>query len=150
MSAIMFDVDHFKRINDTHGHEIGDQVLAAVAAEAKLIDGKAGRLGGEEFCILISSETADALECASSLQQSIRALRFGRDDKAFAVTCSFGIAEWEADDAIDRMLRRADMAMYEAKKTGRDRIVVSDTFALTKSHDDWRGAARLGKRIRAS
>ena len=142
MSAIMFDVDHFKRINDTHGHEIGDQVLAAVAAEAKLIDGKAGRLGGEEFCILISSETADALECASSLQQSIRALRFGRDDKAFAVTCSFGIAEWEAGDAIDRLLRRADIAMYQSKKTGRDRITAADSFAPTKDDDERNGATR--------
>jgi len=148
LSAIMFDVDHFKRINDTHGHEIGDQVLAAVGAEAKLFDGKAGRLGGEEFCLLISGDTADALECASGLQQSVRSLRFGRDDKAFAVTCSFGVAEWEAEDAIDRMLRRADMAMYEAKKSGRDRIVASDTFALTKSHDEWR--ARLGKRMQAT
>jgi diguanylate cyclase (GGDEF)-like protein len=150
LSAIMFDVDHFKRINDSHGHEIGDQVLTAVGAEAKLIDGKAGRLGGEEFCLLISSETADAIECASGLQQSVRALRFGRDDKAFAVTCSFGVAEWESEDAIDRMLRRADMAMYEAKKTGRDRIVASDTFNLTRSHDEWRGAARLGKRLQAT
>jgi len=66
------------------------------------------------------------------------------------MTCSFGVAEWESGDVIDSMVRRADMAMYEAKKTGRDRIVASDTFALTKSHDDWHGAARVDKRLRAT
>jgi two-component system cell cycle response regulator len=147
LSVIMFDVDHFKRINDTQGHETGDQVLVAVAAEAKIVDGRAGRLGGEEFCLLVPGDIADAQECAAALQQAVRALRFGRGEKSFSVTCSFGIAEWEAEDAIDRMLRRADMAMYEAKKTGRDRIVASDTFALTKSHDEWSGAARVGRRM---
>ena len=149
----MFDIDHFKRINDTYGHEIGDQVIAAVGAQAKLIDGAAGRLGGEEFCVLVHGQMPDALDCASELQQSIRALRFdhgGQGGQAakrmFAITCSFGVAEWETDDAIDRMLRRADIAMYEAKRSGRDRIVASDTFALSKSHDEWRSAARVGAR----
>src|SRR6266567_877339 len=73
LSAIMFDIDHFKRINDTYGHEVGDQVLAAVGAQAKMADGKAGRLGGEEFCVLASGDVADALECAGELQRSIRA-----------------------------------------------------------------------------
>lgn len=145
-SAIMFDIDHFKRINDTYGHEIGDQVLTAVGAQAKLADCIAGRLGGEEFCVLAPGEIADALECAGEMQRSIRALRFDHDGHVFAVTCSFGIAEWETGDAIDRMLRRADMAMYEAKKTGRDRIIASDTFALTKSHDEWYGAVRADGR----
>ena len=147
LSAIMFDVDHFKRINDTCGHEMGDQVLAAVADQAKMIEGKAGRLGGEEFCALVYGEIADALECAGELQESIRALRFKHNGREFAVTCSFGVAEWETDDAIDRMLRRADIAMYEAKKSGRDRIVASDTFTLTKGHDDWHGAARVDRRM---
>jgi predicted signal transduction protein with EAL and GGDEF domain len=65
-----------------------------------------------------------------------------------AVTCSFGVAEWEKGDAIDRLLRRADISMYEAKKSGRDQIIASDTFALTRSHDEWYGAARAhGRRI---
>jgi two-component system cell cycle response regulator len=147
LSAIMFDIDHFKRINDTYGHDIGDQVLAAVGAEAKMADGKAGRLGGEEFCVLVFGEITDALECAGELQRSIRALRFDYAGQGFAVTCSFGIAEWEAQDAIDRMLRRADMAMYEAKKSGRDRIIASDTFALTNGHDEWCGAVRSDRRM---
>lgn len=82
----------------------------------------------------------------SELQRSIRGLRFHHNDHAFGVTCSFGAAEWEERDTIDTMLRRADMAMYEAKKTGRDRITASDTFVLTKSHDEWAGAARVANR----
>lgn len=146
LSGIMFDIDHFKRINDTYGHEMGDKVVAAVGGQAKLVDGVTGRLGGEEFCVLTYGGAIDAMEIAGELQRSIRALRFHHGDQAFGVTCSFGVAEWEERDTIDTMLRRADMAMYEAKKTGRDRIIASDTFVLTKSHDEWAGAARVAKR----
>jgi diguanylate cyclase (GGDEF)-like protein len=146
LSSIMFDIDHFKRINDTYGHDMGDRVVAAVGGQAKLADGISGRLGGEEFCVLMEGSVTDAVESAGELQRSIRALRFHQGEQAFSVTCSFGVAEWEERDTIDTMLRRADMAMYEAKKTGRDRIVASDTFVLTKSHDDWAGAARVANR----
>ncbi|MBX9776220.1 MAG: diguanylate cyclase [Xanthobacteraceae bacterium] len=146
LSAIMFDIDHFKRVNDTYGHDMGDKVVAAVGAQAKLADGVSGRLGGEEFCLLTEGGVTDAFEAAVELQRSIRALRFHQGERAFGVTCSFGIAEWEERDTIDTMLRRADMAMYEAKKTGRDRIVASDTFLLTRSHDEWSGAARVVRR----
>jgi diguanylate cyclase (GGDEF)-like protein len=107
-----------------------------------MVDGLAGRLGGEEFCILGNGELADAWECARELQRSLKALRFAHNGDAFGITCSFGIAEWEPGDAIDRMLRRADVAMYESKKTGRDRITAADTFAATTDHDEWRGAIR--------
>lgn len=146
LSAIMFDIDHFKRINDTYGHEVGDRVVAAVGAQAKTADGVVGRLGGEEYCVLAYGGVADAIEVAGELQRSIRALRFRHDCQTFGITCSFGVAEWEEQDTIDLMLRRADIAMYEAKKSGRDRIVASDTFMLTKRHDDWAGAARVAAR----
>ena len=146
LSGIMIDIDHFKRVNDSYGHEMGDKVIAAVAGQAKLADGVVGRLGGEEYCVLTCGGIADAMEAAGELQRSIRALRFHHGQQAFGVTCSFGVAEWEERDTIDTMLRRADMAMYEAKKTGRDRIVASDTFVLTKSHDQWAGAARVTRR----
>ena len=142
LSAIMFDIDHFKKINDTFGHEMGDRVLAAVGAQTKMADGLTGRLGGEEFCVLQAVDLADAVASAGELQRSIKSLRFDHGGQVFSITCSFGIAEWEQGDAIDRMLRRADIAMYEAKKSGRDRIIASDTFALTKDHDEWSGAAR--------
>ena len=77
----MFDIDHFKRINDTYGHDMGDRVVAAVGAQAKLADGVAGRLGGEEFCVLTYGSVTDAVEVAGELQRSIRALRFHHEDR---------------------------------------------------------------------
>ena len=146
ISAIMFDIDHFKHINDTHGHEIGDKVLAAVGVQTKMADGSAGRLGGEEFCIVGFGDAADSVERAGELQRSIRALRFEHEGEEFSITCSFGVAEWEENDAMDGMLRRADVAMYEAKKSGRDRIVVSDTYILSSDHDTWLGSVRTSRR----
>ncbi len=146
LSAIMFDIDHFKKINDSYGHELGDRVLAAVGSQTALASGVSGRLGGEEFCLLVNADAEGSLEPATELMHSIRALRFSQGGQGFGITSSFGIAEWEREDSIDRMLRRADIAMYEAKKSGRDQIVVSDTFALTSGHEEWRGAARLDHR----
>ena len=146
LSAIMLDIDHFKRVNDTYGHDVGDRVIAAVGTQLKMTDNLAGRLGGEEFCVLTYGGIADAMEVAGELQRSIRGLRFHHDGQNFNMTCSFGVAEWEEQDTIDLMLRRADLAMYEAKNTGRDRIVASDTFVLTKGHDEWAGIARVETR----
>jgi two-component system cell cycle response regulator len=146
LSAILFDVDHFKQINDRYGHDVGDRVLAAVAAETKMAGGIAGRLGGEEFCVLVKAAIADASDRAREMQACIRSLRFNSNNSEFSVTCSFGVAELEKDDTIDRLIRRADVAMYQAKSSGRDRIVLSDSFALTDGHDKWRGVARVGER----
>ena len=146
LSATVFDVDHFKTINDTYGHGMGDRVLAAIGEHAKMTDGIAGRLGGEEFGVLAYGELADATSWCGELQRAIRAQKFQHGGTSFGVTCSYGITEWENDDSIDRTLRRADIAMYEAKRSGRDRIVAADTFALTDNHDEWQGATRLDGR----
>jgi diguanylate cyclase (GGDEF)-like protein len=141
-SVILFDVDRFKRINDEHGHQAGDLVLAKLGASVRTVsEGLVGRLGGEEFCLLLSSDLADAIEVAENLRQSIKALDF-TEIGSFEVTCSFGVAEWESGDTIDRILRRADIAMYEAKNTGRDRVIAADSFVVTDRHDKWRGVAR--------
>ena len=142
LSAILFDVDQFKRINDTYGHQAGDIVLANLgAAVTTASSGIIGRLGGEEFCLLQACDIVDAVEVAESVRRTIRALRFTQPGP-FGITCSFGVAEWESGDTIDSILRRADMAMYEAKNTGRDRVVASDTFALSDQHEKWRGITR--------
>jgi diguanylate cyclase (GGDEF)-like protein len=145
LSLVLFDIDHFKQVNDRHGHEAGDGVLQGVAAEAMMLDSVVGRLGGEEFCLLARCALADAVDMANDLRRSIGSLRFGRE-RQIAVTSSFGIAEWEPGDNPDQLLRRADIALYEAKRSGRDRVVVSDTFVLTRSHDAWRNVARTDKR----
>jgi len=146
LSAILFDIDRFKQINDRYGHDMGDRVLAAVAGETKMANGIAGRLGGEEFCVLVKASLADASDCAGEMQMRIRALHFKPDNSEISVTCSFGIAKREQGDTIDSLIRRADVAMYQAKRSGLDRIVLSDSFALTDSQEEWRGVARVGTR----
>lgn len=148
LSAVMFDVDHFKGVSDSHGHEAGDRVLASVGAAAKMVtDGIIGRLGGEEFCLLERCDLGDAVELAENLRRSISNLRYP-EWKLGRVTCSFGVAEWENGDTIDRLLRRADMALYEAKNIGRDRVITADSFTPTAGHDGWRGVARAARRSR--
>ena len=144
LSVILFDVDHFKNVNDDYGHEAGDRVLQGVAAESLMAGTIVGRLGGEEFCVVTRSDLIDSVEAANELRKAIRGARFGEDGQ-IAITSSFGVAEWEAGDTIDTVLRRADIALYEAKRAGRDRVVASDTFALTKDHEMWRNVARAGK-----
>jgi diguanylate cyclase (GGDEF)-like protein len=145
LSAILFDIDHFKQVNDRHGHEAGDHVLQGVAREAMSVDAMAGRLGGEEFCLLVRCGLSDAIEMADDLRHAIRSQRFGEDGQ-ISVTSSFGVAEWEPGDTVDQVLRRADVALYEAKRSGRDRVVAADTFVVTQGHDAWRSVARADRR----
>jgi two-component system, cell cycle response regulator len=126
LSAVMIDIDHFKRVNDTHGHPAGDRVLVEVAAccvrATRDVDIKA-RLGGEEFCLLLpETATAGACVVAERLRRTIAALRFESGEQSFAVTASFGIAERRSDEDADNQLRRADQALYDAKNTGRNRV----------------------------
>jgi len=146
LSAIIFDVDHFKHINDTYGHEAGDVVLSTVGKVVMTVDEKiTGRLGGEEFCMLVEQcALDDAIDHAEKLRRSISTLRFP-DWNLSSVTCSFGVAEWEAGDTIDAMLRRADIAMYHAKTSGRDRVVAADGYVHTSEHEKWRGNIRTTK-----
>ncbi|MGA8610228.1 MAG: diguanylate cyclase [Xanthobacteraceae bacterium] len=146
ISTILFDIDHFKNINDSYGHEAGDVVLATVGTAAKMVaNGSVGRLGGEEFCVLERCDLGDAVELAESLRSSIKNLKFSKCDLG-SVTCSFGVSEWEQGDTIDRLLRRADIAMYEAKSTGRDRVIATDQFALSDLREGRREIIGAAKR----
>ncbi len=147
VTAIIFDLDHFKQINDTHGHGVGDTVLRSVAAEAARLDGIVGRLGGEEFGVIIEAAFSAALETAESFRRTIGALKIHADDTVVEVTCSLGLAVWEVDDTVDGLLRRADMALYEAKRTGRNRVVAADTYSISKNHENWQGISRQSTRV---
>jgi diguanylate cyclase (GGDEF)-like protein len=131
LCAIMADIDHFKQINDAHGHDAGDKAIFAVTHE--LVSGKchAGRLGGEEFALLLEGQSlAEAAKFAELLRARIAALRIPVGGQALSLTCSFGVSEWQPGDDIDPLLKRADMALYEAKLAGRNRVVVAgDGFA---------------------
>jgi two-component system, cell cycle response regulator len=146
MSAIMFDLDHFKQINDVYGHDIGDGVLKRVAIEIAPLPGVAGRLGGEEFGVLVESPLSEAVDIAQEFRRSVERLKIYSGEQPVVVTCSLGVAEWEAGDTIDTLLRRADLALYQAKSTGRNKVVAGDSYALANQHSEWQGTTRALRR----
>lgn len=124
VSVILLDIDHFKSVNDRFGHDTGDEVLRGVARvlqQGGRLSDVIGRWGGEEFLLVcpdtsIGSATVLAERLAGSLRQSTLP-RVGR------VTASFGVAEALAEDSLRDLVDRADKALYEAKNSGRDRVV---------------------------
>lgn len=128
MALIMFDIDHFKQVNDRHGHAAGDAVLRHVAsAAAKIVRSTdvLARYGGEEF-VVVAPETdrAHALRLAERMREGLRSSEVAVDNQALRVTASFGVAMLNADDKEpERVLNRADEALYAAKTKGRDRVV---------------------------
>jgi two-component system cell cycle response regulator len=126
LCAIMFDVDHFKRINDENGHDIGDEALRRITRVASNKCELVGRLGGEEFASLLEgSDLPAAISIAGALRTEIAALQIETEKGILTLTCSFGVAEWDTNDSIDRLLKRADTALYEAKRGGRNRVVAA-------------------------
>ena len=123
LSVVLFDIDHFKAVNDRYGHDVGDEVLKRVAASA--IEGLRstdliGRYGGEEFVIILPRTDADAaLQIAERVRSRIEASRGGTQPK---VTVSLGVATTQGDDTGHVILKRADVALYAAKDAGRNRL----------------------------
>ena len=130
MSLVYFDLDHFKQINDAHGHHAGDQVLQAVSAacrsELRNVD-IPGRLGGEEFAIILpETPKHQASRVAERLRQAIAAIEVQTEDTILRVTASFGLAHLAGqEDNLESILIRADRAVYQAKAEGRGRVVVA-------------------------
>lgn len=146
LCLMMCDVDHFKSINDRHGHGVGDEVLKRVAhvLRANLRDGdRVGRVGGEEFLIVLgSADMADAQQVAERLRHLISALEVQCDEgKSLSVTISIGLAQsHEGDGDWAQVVSRADEGLYKAKRTGRDRVVVADADTQSSNRKDWRHA----------
>jgi diguanylate cyclase (GGDEF)-like protein len=130
LAVAIADIDHFKAVNDTHGHLAGDAVLAAVSAAMRdlLRDcDLCGRFGGEEFALLLPrTTTAQALEITERIRQGISKLAIPRDGTAaIRVTISIGVAvPSQARRTLDDLLAAADHALYQAKRSGRDRVVI--------------------------
>ncbi len=130
-SVMMVDIDHFKDVNDTHGHDVGDVVLQAVTEVlqrcTRALD-VVGRMGGEEFAILMpGAELAGAAHRAEILRAGIEALRVEiGSGRTLNVTASFGVAVCAGD--LDEALQQADEALYSAKESGRNRVASAGEF----------------------
>jgi diguanylate cyclase (GGDEF)-like protein len=138
LSAVMLDLDHFKRINDRYGHGTGDDVLASVGEVLRsTLRGSdfGGRFGGEEFLILLpSTDQHGALELSEKVRHALTQLEFQQPD--LEVTASFGIATYPLDALeADSLLRMSDRALYVAKSHGRNRIELVDANSTaTEQH----------------
>ncbi|NOY72024.1 MAG: diguanylate cyclase [Gammaproteobacteria bacterium] len=129
LSIAYMDLDHFKEINDTHGHEAGDAVLLSVAkvlSKNLRIEDSIGRIGGEEFCICLpGADAAHSLEPCERYRSLIESLKIPLSSQALTVTASFGLTSILPDsDDSTRLLARADEALYQAKQHGRNCIEV--------------------------
>ena len=131
LSVVVFDLDHFKRINDLHGHAAGDEVLRRVSSRLSLLlqpGHTLGRLGGEELLLLLPlTDAAAALREADRLRREVAAIDFADVAQGLRVTMSCGVASAVRASAhaaidVDGLLQRADHAMYRAKSLGRDRV----------------------------
>lgn len=130
LSLILFDADHFKKVNDQLGHDIGDKVLVALANISNNLMRKkdlVGRVGGEEFLVILPNTSAEqAFNIAQRLVTTIEKSNFDDIHYDFKLTISAGIATQTDDNSFDILLKRADKALYSAKAAGRNCAVLSD------------------------
>jgi diguanylate cyclase (GGDEF)-like protein len=127
LAVAMIDIDHFKRVNDDFGHQMGDAILVAFAdllTDRLRITDLACRYGGEEFCVILPRTSPSAAwEVADDLHRRCKKL-----DSPEPITFSAGIAEWLPHESFNDLIRRADVALYEAKVAGRDRTVAAGSL----------------------
>ena len=129
LCLIMADIDHFKKINDTHGHLVGDNVLRMIASTIKSsIKGKdhAARIGGEEFAIILPETPFDgAMKLADNMRLAFERLDLKKKNTGESlgrITLSFGVALYQPNEPTDDFVHRADEALYQSKKTGRNKV----------------------------
>ncbi len=132
LSMAVWDVDHFKNVNDTYGHKVGDRVLKVIA---KLLEDRMretdfiARYGGEEFVMFLpGARETEALELADVLRNKIASSKFYHDDETFRISVSCGISSFVKGDSHEAMFERADKALYAAKHNGRNLCVAASTL----------------------
>lgn len=123
-TLVLLDIDFFKKFNDTHGHQVGDEVLRQVAkvlkAQSRDMDLPC-RYGGEEFGVILpSTDAASACKVAERIRAAIEESVTQCEGKSLKVTCSLGVSQFEASDDVAQLIRRADEALYASKKAGRN------------------------------
>jgi diguanylate cyclase len=130
--ALYVDLDHFKRVNDNHGHHVGDEVLREFSLMVRdSLSGKdfAARLGGEEFLVvLVKTDREHGLEMAEKLRDAVTRLQFP-SAPGLQMSASLGAAEFKAGETLDQLLARADAALYRAKHGGRNRVCLASEEA---------------------
>lgn len=126
LAAVLLDVDHFKAVNDSHGHPAGDAVLVALAEvlrEQKRQDDLLCRYGGEEFLFLLQqTDPREALAFAERLRETVAQKAFVAEGTSLPVTVSVGVAIWTGGEDLHGLVLRADQALYLAKQGGRNRV----------------------------
>jgi diguanylate cyclase len=129
LAVALIDIDNFKRLNDTLGHAAGDQALQSLAAAVKdrlRPDDRIARFGGEEFVLLLPGLSAEeAQQVLARLQRHLSASLFMHEKQEVFVTFSGGVTAWQPGEALELAVERADEALYEAKRTGKNRVCVS-------------------------
>lgn len=127
LCVAMADIDHFKPVNDTHGHAAGDRVLTEIAgifSDTLRMPDKVGRYGGEEFLIILPHTTlAGGRKIAERLRAAVSRWQFGIDGKKLKLTVSLGITQARKGEDLEQLLARVDQALYAAKSGGRNLVV---------------------------
>ncbi len=153
LSLLIIDLDHFKRVNDTHGHACGDHVLrefVRICMEIVRAGDIVGRLGGEEFAVMLPrTGTDEARRIAERLRQLVEqsVIYAPKGGGIIEMTASVGLAVHRPDEALDAFMSRADGAMYEAKCLGRNRVVVAAEFNQTARLEQQRARTRGRSRL---
>lgn len=133
-SLLFLDLDHFKEVNDNFGHWIGDHVLrqtSAILEDESRASDIVGRYGGEEFAIALpSTNLTDAVSIADRMLSRLRSRSFGEDDVDIRITGSIGVTEWTEQADVKTLINRADEGLYEAKRRGRDQVIVATPDGL--------------------
>ena len=129
LAMLMMDIDHFKRLNDTWGHSLGDRALRAIGGILLTVTGADDlvmRMGGEEFAVLLPGyDMNSAARVAERLRATVEGLRLNENDEIASFTVSIGVGVWrDGERGWTDMLRRADVALYRAKREGRNRVVM--------------------------
>ena len=131
LSIMLLDIDHFKQVNDTYGHGVGDEVLVLfyqTCVEAVRSSDVVARIGGEEFVIIMPNTTlVNAQKFAERLRKKIATLEINVADKQISVTVSIGVSQWKSDyfTNAETFVAHADKSLYLAKNNGRNRVVAA-------------------------
>ncbi len=136
VSFIIFDIDHFKKVNDTYGHLAGDEVIKKVVNKAKeILNGRGvfARYGGEEFVVLLpEKDIEEGFTIAESIRENICKEVFKIFDFNIPVSSSFGVTSFKEGGSVEKMMERADEALYNSKETGRNRVSISKNIECSR------------------